>query len=38
LKEKLNDAVFFDGRKPYQPEVLKEKGIIYYAIGRSKAV
>ncbi len=35
LKEKLGDAVIFDGRNLYQPEVLKEKGIAYYAIGRS---
>jgi hypothetical protein len=34
----MNDAVIFDGRKLYQPVVLKEKDIVYYAIGRSKAV
>ena len=34
LKEKLSDAVIFDGRNLYQPEVLAEKGITYYAIGR----
>jgi len=36
LKEKLADAVIFDGRNLYQPEVLEEKGIAYYAIGRGR--
>jgi len=33
LKQKLTDAVIFDGRNRNQPEVLKEKGIAYYVIG-----
>ncbi len=37
LKEKLTDAVIFDGRNLYQPEVLEEKGIAYYAIGRGRS-
>jgi len=37
LKTKLNDAVIFDGRNLYQPEVLEEKGIAYYAIGRGRS-
>jgi len=36
LKEKLADSVIFDGRNLYQPEVLEEKGIAYYAIGRGR--
>ncbi len=36
LKQKLSDAVIFDGRNLYQPEVLEEKGIAYYAIGRGR--
>lgn len=36
LKQKLADAVIFDGRNLYQPEVLEEKGIAYYAIGRGR--
>lgn len=36
LKAKLNDAVIFDGRNLYQPEILEEKGIAYYAIGRGR--
>ncbi len=38
LKEKLSDAVIFDGRNLYQPEVLEEKGIAYYAIGRGRSI
>jgi UDPglucose 6-dehydrogenase len=37
LKTKLKDAVIFDGRNLYQPEVLEEKGIAYYAIGRGRS-
>jgi len=37
LKEKLSDAVIFDGRNLYQPDVLEEKGIAYYAIGRGRS-
>lgn len=36
LKIKLNDSVIFDGRNLYQPDVLHEKGITYYAIGRGQ--
>lgn len=35
LKEKLSDTVIFDGRNLYQPDILKEKEITYYAIGRT---
>jgi UDPglucose 6-dehydrogenase len=34
LKETLKDAVIFDGRNLYQPELLKQHGIVYYGIGR----
>jgi UDPglucose 6-dehydrogenase len=35
LKNTLKDAVIFDGRNLYQPELLKKQGIVYYGIGRS---
>ncbi len=37
LKTKLKDAVIFDGRNLYQPNILEEKGIAYYAIGRGRS-
>ena len=36
LKNTLKDAVIFDGRNLYQPELLKKQGIVYYGIGRGK--
>ncbi len=35
IKNSLKDAVIFDGRNLYQPELLKKQGIVYYGIGRS---
>ena len=35
LKNTLKDAVIFDGRNLYRPELLKKQGIVYYGIGRS---
>ncbi len=35
IKNTLKDAVIFDGRNLYQPEVLRKLGIVYYGIGRS---
>ncbi|MDO9105502.1 MAG: UDP-glucose/GDP-mannose dehydrogenase family protein [Methylovulum sp.] len=35
IKNTLRDAVIFDGRNLYQPELLKKIGIVYYGIGRS---
>lgn len=35
IKNTLKDAVIFDGRNLYQPELLKKQGITYYGIGRS---
>ena len=35
IKNTLKDAVIFDGRNLYQPELLKKQGIVYYGIGRS---
>jgi UDPglucose 6-dehydrogenase len=32
--ESLSEPVIFDGRNLYDPEILKSKGISYYAIGR----
>jgi UDPglucose 6-dehydrogenase len=34
LKVRLTDAVIFDGRNLYNPELLKNMGICYYGIGR----
>lgn len=34
LKQKLNDAVVFDGRNLYEPKQLKAAGLSYYCIGR----
>jgi ankyrin repeat protein len=34
LKKTLKDAVIFDGRNLYQPDLLKKHGIVYYGIGR----
>jgi UDPglucose 6-dehydrogenase len=34
IKNTLKDAVIFDGRNLYQPELLKKQGIVYYGIGR----
>lgn len=36
IKNTLKDAVIFDGRNLYQPELLKKLGIVYYGIGRGK--
>ncbi len=35
IKNTLKDGVIFDGRNLYEPELLKEMGLIYYGIGRS---
>lgn len=35
IKATLKDAVIFDGRNLYQPELLKKIGLVYYGIGRS---
>lgn len=37
IKNTLKDAVIFDGRNLYQPELLKKQGITYYGIGRSNS-
>lgn len=34
LKQKLKDAVIFDGRNLYDPKQLKAAGLSYYSIGR----
>ena len=36
LKEKLADAVVFDGRNLYEPDTIAHFGLDYYAIGRGK--
>ena len=37
IKTRLKDAVIFDGRNLYQPELLKKQGITYYGMGRGVA-
>ena len=34
IKNSLKDAVVFDGRNLYDPDLLKSLGLFYYAIGR----
>jgi len=34
IKNTLKDAVIFDGRNLYQPQLLKAQGLTYYGIGR----
>jgi len=34
IKDKLADAVVFDGRNLYEPDILERFGLEYYAIGR----
>jgi UDPglucose 6-dehydrogenase len=36
MKEKLADAVVFDGRNLYEPETIGHFGLEYYAIGRGR--
>ena len=36
LKERLADAVIFDGRNLYEPETVERFGLHYYAIGRGR--
>ena len=35
LKNSMNQALIFDGRNIYEPQVLSEYGFKYYGIGRS---
>lgn len=35
IKEKLSQAVIFDGRNQYDPQMMSDLGIIYSGIGRS---
>ena len=36
IKDKLNDAVVFDGRNLYEPDTVEGIGLKYYAIGRGR--
>jgi len=36
MKSLLKEPVVFDGRNVFDPKVMKEKGFIYYGIGRGK--
>ncbi len=37
IKEKVADAVVFDGRNLYEPETAEQFGLVYYAIGRGRS-
>ena len=37
IKEKVRDAVIFDGRNLYEPESVEAEGLQYYAIGRGRS-
>jgi len=36
IKDKLGDAVVFDGRNLYEPDTIRQFGLEYYAIGRGQ--
>ncbi|MFT6916498.1 MAG: UDPglucose 6-dehydrogenase [Motiliproteus sp.] len=38
IKDRLSDAVIFDGRNLYEPERVESQGLAYYAIGRGRSV
>jgi UDPglucose 6-dehydrogenase len=38
LKQKLADAVVFDGRNIYDPQTVEQAGLAYYGIGRGRSV
>lgn len=38
IKAALSEAIIFDGRNLYEPELMQDKGFIYYAIGRGKSI
>ena len=38
LKDKLADAVIFDGRNLYDPDVVEALGLTYYGIGRGRSL
>jgi UDPglucose 6-dehydrogenase len=38
IKEQVSDAVIFDGRNLFEPSLISEYGLHYYAIGRGMSV
>jgi UDPglucose 6-dehydrogenase len=38
LKATLSEAVIFDGRNIYDPQLMAEKGFTYYGIGRGESI
>lgn len=38
IKTKLKQAVIFDGRNLYEPQRMRQRGLIYYAIGRGDSL
>ena len=38
IKQELKHLVIVDGRNMYDPELIKDKGIIYYGVGRGESV
>lgn len=37
IKSRLKQAVIFDGRNLYEPQRMRERGFVYYAIGRGES-
>lgn len=38
IKDRLKQAVIFDGRNLYEPERMRQRGFSYYAIGRGASI
>ena len=38
LREKLKEAVIFDGRNLYSPEAMRERGFRYFGVGRGERI
>lgn len=38
LRRRLRDAVVFDGRNLYEPDVIEAAGLAYYGIGRGRSI
>jgi UDPglucose 6-dehydrogenase len=38
LKEELKTPLVFDGRNLYDPDLMKERGFVYFSIGRPAVV
>ena len=38
IKSQLKQPLIFDGRNLYDPMIMREKGFIYYGIGRGESI